>query len=53
MDRIYNETDVRGAMPPITAPMLLPARENDREALEYLATLLRQSQIHLFPFRMS
>ena len=49
MDRIYNETDVRGAMPSITAPMLLLARENDREALEYLATLLRQPQIRLFP----
>ena len=31
MDRIYNETDVRGAMPSITAPMLLLARENDRD----------------------
>jgi class 3 adenylate cyclase len=49
MDRIYNETDVRGAMPSITAPVLLLARENDREALDYLATLLRQPQIRLFP----
>jgi class 3 adenylate cyclase len=49
MDRIYNETDVRGAMPSIAAPVLLLARENDREALEYLATLLRQPQIRLFP----
>ena len=49
IDRIYNETDVRGAMPSITAPMLLLARENDREALEYLAMLLRQPQIRLFP----
>jgi class 3 adenylate cyclase len=49
MDRIYNETDVRGAMPSITAPVLLLARENDGEALEYLATLLRQPQIRLFP----
>jgi class 3 adenylate cyclase len=49
MDRIYNETDVRGAMPSITAPLLLLARENDREALEYLATLLRAPQIRLFP----
>jgi len=29
--------------------MLLLARESDREALEYLATLLRQPQIRLFP----
>jgi class 3 adenylate cyclase len=49
MDRIYNETDVRGAMPSITAPTLLLARQNDREALEYLATLLRQPEIRLFP----
>jgi class 3 adenylate cyclase/pimeloyl-ACP methyl ester carboxylesterase len=49
MDRIYNETDVRGAMPSIAAPVLLLARENDREALEYLATLLRQPRIQLFP----
>ena len=49
MDRIYNETDVRGAMPSIAAPMLLMARENDREALEYLATLVRHPQIRLFP----
>jgi class 3 adenylate cyclase len=49
MDRIYNETDVRGAMPSISAPVLLLARDNDREALGYLATLLRQPQIRLFP----
>ena len=49
MDRIYNETDVRGAMRSIAAPVLLLARENDREALDYLATLLRQPRIHLFP----
>ena len=49
MDRIYNETDVRGAMPSIAAPVLLLARENDREALDYLATLLRDPQIRLFP----
>ena len=49
MDRIYNETDVRGAMPSIAAPMLLMARENDREALEYLATLVRHPKIRLFP----
>jgi hypothetical protein len=49
MDRIYNETDVRGVMPSITASVLLLARENDREALAYLATLLRQPRIQLFP----
>ncbi len=49
MDRIYNETDVRGAMPSISAPVLLLARERDREALAYLASLLRQPQVRLFP----
>ena len=49
MDRIYNETDVRGAMPAVAAPVLLLAREHDREALAYLVTLLRQPRIHLFP----
>ena len=49
MDRIYNDTDVRGVMPSIAAPVLLLARENDREALAYLATLLRQPQMRLFP----
>ncbi len=48
-DRIYNETDVRGAMAAISAPVLLLARERDREALEYLASLLRVPQVRLFP----
>ncbi|MGH2630999.1 MAG: adenylate/guanylate cyclase domain-containing protein [Actinomycetota bacterium] len=49
MDGIYNESDVRGAMPAIAAPVLLLARERDLEALTYLATLLRRPQIRLFP----
>ncbi len=49
MDRIYNESDVRGAMPAIAAPVLLLARERDAEALTYLATLLRRPEIRLFP----
>jgi class 3 adenylate cyclase len=49
MVRIMRETDVRGAMSAITAPVLLLARERDRETLEYLASLLRQPQIRLFP----
>jgi class 3 adenylate cyclase/pimeloyl-ACP methyl ester carboxylesterase len=49
MDRIYNETDVRGAMPAIAAPVLLMARERDREALGYLASLLREPTVALFP----
>jgi class 3 adenylate cyclase/pimeloyl-ACP methyl ester carboxylesterase len=49
IDRIYNETDVRGAMPAIAAPTLLLARDRDRAALEYCASLLRHPQIRLFP----
>ncbi len=49
MDAIYNQTDVRGAMPAISAPVLLLAREQDRAALEYLSSLLRNPQIRLFP----
>ena len=49
MDRIYDESDVRGAMPAGTAPVLLLARERDVEALTYLASLLRRPQIRLFP----
>jgi len=49
LDRIYNETDVRGAMPAISAPVLLLAREQDYDALTYLSTLLRQPHIRLFP----
>jgi class 3 adenylate cyclase len=49
MDRIYNDTDVRGAMAAITAPVLLMARERDRDALGYLASLLREPTIALFP----
>ena len=49
MDRIYNETDVRGAMPSIAAPILLLARDQDRDALAYLSSLLRQPQVRLFP----
>jgi pimeloyl-ACP methyl ester carboxylesterase len=46
---IIAETDVRGAMSSIAAPVLLLARERDREVLEYLASLLRQPRIRLFP----
>jgi class 3 adenylate cyclase len=49
MVRMVRETDVRVAMAAITAPVLLLARERDRETLEYLGSLLRQPQIRLFP----
>lgn len=49
MERIYFQTDVRGAMMAITTPVLLPAREADQASLSYLASLLRQPVIRLFP----
>jgi pimeloyl-ACP methyl ester carboxylesterase len=49
MDRIYNETDVRAAMPSMTCPVLLLAREKDLAPLNYLATLLRKPEIHALP----
>jgi class 3 adenylate cyclase len=49
LDRIYNETDVRGAMPSIAVPVLLLARDRDRQALEYFSSLLRHPQVRLFP----
>ena len=35
---IWSETDVRGTLPSVTAPMLLLARERDREALPISST---------------
>src|SRR5688572_3215359 len=49
MDRSYNESDVRGALPALAAPVLWPSRERDVGALTYLATLLRRPEIRLFP----
>ena len=49
MVRIVLETDVRAAMPTIAVPVLLLARERDRETLAYLASLLRQPLVRLFP----
>jgi class 3 adenylate cyclase/pimeloyl-ACP methyl ester carboxylesterase len=49
IDRIYNQSDVRGAMPALSVPVLLLARDNDHEALSYLSTLLRYPTVRLFP----
>jgi class 3 adenylate cyclase len=46
---IWRQTDVRGALPAVTSPSLLMARENDREALEYLAALMPNASVRLFP----
>jgi class 3 adenylate cyclase len=49
LEAIWRETDVRGAMPAVTAPALLMARDQDREALEYLAALMPRASVRLFP----
>jgi class 3 adenylate cyclase len=49
MEFIWRETDVRGTLPAVTAPSLLMAREQDREALEYLASLMPRASVSLFP----
>ncbi len=49
MDRIYNETDVRAAMPSMTCPVQLLARDRDLASLSYLATLLRRPEIYTMP----
>jgi class 3 adenylate cyclase len=49
LERIWRQTDVRGTMPAVTAPALLLAREQDREALEYLADLMPRASVSLFP----
>jgi class 3 adenylate cyclase len=46
---IWRQTDVRGALPAVTSPTLLMAREHDREALEYLAALMPNASVRLFP----
>jgi len=49
LELIWRQTDVRGALPAVTAPTLLLAREQDREALEYLAALMPRASVRLFP----
>jgi class 3 adenylate cyclase len=49
LELIWRQTDVRGALPAVTSPTLLMARENDREALEYLAALMPNASVRLFP----
>ena len=49
LELIWRQTDVRGTLPAVSAPTLLMARDRDREALEYLASLLPRAEIRLFP----
>jgi class 3 adenylate cyclase len=46
---IWAQTDVRGTLPAVTAPTLLMARDRDREALDYLASLMPNARVKLFP----
>ena len=49
LELIWRQTDVRGALPAVTAPTLLLARDQDREALEYLEQLIPNATVRLFP----
>jgi class 3 adenylate cyclase len=49
LENIWRETDVRGTLPAVTAPTLLLARDQDRDALEYIASLMPHARVQLFP----
>jgi len=49
LELIWRQTDVRGTLPSVTAPTLLLARERDLEALTYLADLIPNASVRLFP----
>lgn len=49
LENIWRETDVRGTLPAVTAPTLLLARHQDREALAYIASLMPRAEVRLFP----
>jgi class 3 adenylate cyclase len=49
LELIWRQTDVRATLPAVGAPALLLARDRDREALEYLASLMPRAQVKLFP----
>jgi class 3 adenylate cyclase len=49
LELIWRQTDVRGALRAVTAPTLLMAREQDRKPLTYLAGLMPDASVRLFP----
>ena len=49
LELIWRQTDVRATMPAVTSPTLLLARERDEAALSYLASLLPNAAVRLFP----
>lgn len=49
LELIWRQTDVRGTLPVVTTPTLLLARERDLEALSYLAALMPNASVSLFP----
>ncbi|HLB39729.1 MAG TPA: adenylate/guanylate cyclase domain-containing protein [Actinomycetota bacterium] len=46
---VWRQTDVRATLPSVQASTLLLARENDREALEYLVAMMPRATMRLFP----
>jgi class 3 adenylate cyclase/pimeloyl-ACP methyl ester carboxylesterase len=50
MDRIWNETDIRGVLPSVRAPALLLERHSgDRTQIDYIASLMPNAQVVLIP----
>ena len=50
MDRIWNETDIRGVLPSVRAPALLMERDSgDRSQIDYIASLMPNAQVVLIP----
>jgi len=49
LELIWRQTDVQGTLPAVSSPTLLMARDQDREALEYLAGLMPNASLRLFP----
>jgi len=49
LELIWRQTDVRGTLPAVGAPILLLARDRDRAALDYLASLMPRARVTLFP----
>jgi class 3 adenylate cyclase len=48
LELIWRDTDVRGTLPAVGAPTLLLAGDQDKEAMDYLASLLPHAEVRLF-----
>ena len=50
IDRIWNETDIRGALPSVRAPALLTELDSgDRGQIDYIASLMPNARVVLIP----